>query len=346
MKFRIGIVGYGSLGKFMVETIAKDQNISKKLEIVWIWNRNKSKLEEDPLVDRKLILENIDDFKSKGIVDLIVEVAHPDLLTNYAKQFLEVSDLMVGSPTGFSNLSLENQVRSITSNHYSYYYYSQQPQTQHDSSSSISNKRQKTNQTRQPTCWLPAGALWGVDDIAKMAQRGTLGSLKITMKKHPESFKLADDVLIARNNSYIEDTQSKGEFIIFDGTVRDLCPKAPNNVNTMATAAMAASNLGFDKVGARIVSDKSLEAHIVQIDLTGPTEGKREEEIFRVNTIRYNPAKQGAVTGTATLASFLSSILKVASSSRSASSSSSSNNDSDNNNNNDQKIGPGGIAFC
>jgi aspartate dehydrogenase len=29
--------------------------------------------------------------------------------------------------------------------------------------------------------------------------------------------------------------------------VRELCPLAPNNVNTMAAAAVAASNLGFDK---------------------------------------------------------------------------------------------------
>jgi predicted dinucleotide-utilizing enzyme len=32
---------------------------------------------------------------------------------------------------------------------------------------------------------------------------------------------------------------SQEETVIYDGSVRDLCPLAPNNVNTMACAAMA-----------------------------------------------------------------------------------------------------------
>ena len=39
------------------------------------------------------------------------------------------------------------------------------------------------------------------------------------------------------------------------GPVRKLCPQAPNNVNTMAAAALAAHNLGFDKVQGSIVAD-------------------------------------------------------------------------------------------
>lgn len=35
---------------------------------------------------------------------------------------------------------------------------------------------------------------------------------------------------------------------LYEGPVRQLCPLAPNNVNTMAVASMAAGNLGFDKV--------------------------------------------------------------------------------------------------
>ena len=33
---------------------------------------------------------------------------------------------------------------------------------------------------------------------------------------------------------------------LYRGPVRELCPLAPNNVNTMAAAAVAAANLGFD----------------------------------------------------------------------------------------------------
>ena len=42
------------------------------------------------------------------------------------------------------------------------------------------------------------------------------------------------------------------------GPVRGLCPLAPNNVNTMAAAALAAPNLGFDGVRGCLVSDPRL----------------------------------------------------------------------------------------
>ena len=50
----------------------------------------------------------------------------------------------------------------------------------------------------------------------------------------------------------------------------------------------------------------SLDCHIVEIDVKGPGEPGNE---FSVQTIRRNPAATGAVTGSATYASFLSSLL-------------------------------------
>ena len=47
---------------------------------------------------------------------------------------------------------------------------------------------------------------------------------------------------------------------IITGPVRGLCPLAPNNVNTMAAAALAAQNLGFDGVRGCLVSDPRLVA--------------------------------------------------------------------------------------
>lgn len=44
---------------------------------------------------------------------------------------------------------------------------------------------------------------------------------------------------------------------IFDilGCVRDICPMASNNVNTMAAAAIAGHNLGFSDVQCTLLSD-------------------------------------------------------------------------------------------
>jgi aspartate dehydrogenase len=114
--------------------------------------------------------------------------------------------------------------------------------------------------------------------------------------------------------------------VLFNGCVRDLCPLAPNNVNTMAAAAIAGHTLGFDGTIARLVADPSLDHHVVDIEVGGPGD-------FHVFTHRLNPAPpgkrshrksdwqftgtipflcgypSGAVTGNATYASFLSSLL-------------------------------------
>ena len=52
----------------------------------------------------------------------------------------------------------------------------------------------------------------------------------------------------------------------------------------------------------------SLNSHIVEVDVTGPGGGDGGGG-FSVKTVRYNPASSGVVTGKATYASFLSSLL-------------------------------------
>ena len=47
------------------------------------------------------------------------------------------------------------------------------------------------------------------------------------------------------------------------GPVRELCALAPNNVNTMACAAIAAHNLGFDGVTGCLVADPRSFASLV-----------------------------------------------------------------------------------
>lgn len=98
-----------------------------------------------------------------------------------------------------------------------------------------------------------------------------------------------------------------GETVLFDGPVRALCPMAPNNVNTIAAAALAAKDLGFDGVIGCLVADTSLEAHVIEINAVGPGDPP-----FTVNTVRFNPARPGAVTGNATYGSFVSSMVRAA----------------------------------
>ena len=52
---QVGVVGYGKLGKFLVEHINKDPS----LQLAWVWNRSPEALEEIPPDERLLDLEDV-----------------------------------------------------------------------------------------------------------------------------------------------------------------------------------------------------------------------------------------------------------------------------------------------
>lgn len=262
-KRRIGIVGYGNLGKYLTQAVLTRED----LELAFVWNRTLSALQDE--VEEKYILDNLNNFAERK-ADLIVEVAHPSISLSHGQMFVSVADYMVGSPTAFANQDVEDQLRKAALEHGVY---------------------------------IPSGAFWGGEDIKKMADRGTLQALTVTMKKHPSCFKV-HGIVKQRNDSITNES-----VVLYDGSVRELCPLAPNNVNTMAAAAMAAHNLGFDKVKGCLVSDPGLtDWHIVEVDAWGPGD-LAAGTAFHVKTVRRNPANLGVVTGSATYASFLSSML-------------------------------------
>ncbi|EDO41188.1 predicted protein [Nematostella vectensis] len=261
---RIGIVGFGHLGKYLYEAISTRDD----LEVAFVWNRSKESMEGK--IEEQLILTDLS-LCAERKADLIVEVAHPAVIKQYGLALLNAADLMIGSPTVLANSDVEERLRA---------------------------KAEKGPHA----VYVPSGALWGGENIKKMADRGTLKGLKITMRKHPSCFKLADPLESKAKEKYQQNPDMPT--ILYDGPVRGLCPLAPNNVNTMAAAATAAHNLGFDVVQGCLVADTSLNAHIVEVDVTGLNG-------FTVKTVRTNPSAPGAVTGNATFASFLSSILSM-----------------------------------
>eukprot|EP00795_Rhopilema_esculentum_P015327 gene15327-6544_t len=259
---RIGIVGYGSLGQYLAKEVLSHPD----MDLAFVWNRTVDKMEKG--IPSEAIIDDLDKIASRS-PDLIIEVAHPSITESHGEKFLEVADYMIGSPTALAKRDLEKKLR--------------------DKAGSGPNG-----------LYVPTGAFWGGEDIKKMADRGTLKGLKITMKKHPHSFKLVGD-LVEKNDNVKDDPVT-----LYDGSVRELCPLAPNNVNTMAAAALAAWNLGFDAVQGCLVADPSLDCHIVEVDVQGPGQPPNQ---FSVKTIRRNPAATGFVTGSATYASFWSSVL-------------------------------------
>lgn len=264
IKRRIGVIGFGSLGRYLISNILQRDDV----ELDFVWNRNQSALKGH--VDDACILKSLDHVSERQ-VDLVVEVAHPDITAKYGPDILQVCDYMIGSPTALAQSSLEQLMKLSAKSHGLY---------------------------------VPSGAFWGSEDIRKMADRGNLQSLHVTMTFHPESLKITG-YLKAKNDAITERT------VLYQGAVRELCHLAPNNVNTMAAAALAAHNLGFDNVSGCLISDPTVrDWHIVEIDVHG-VPVKDSGHSFHVHTVRRNPSVSGQITGSATLASFLSSMLRA-----------------------------------
>ncbi|XP_016896113.1 aspartate dehydrogenase domain-containing protein isoform X1 [Cynoglossus semilaevis] len=258
---RIGVVGYGHLGQFLVEKIVKE-GTALGLTLGFVWNRNPDKLKG--LIPDQLILKDLSQFADRSC-DVIVEVCHPQIVQEFGPSFLSLSHFMVGSPSALADPDLNKKLRHVA-------------------------------QQSDKTLYVPSGALWGGQDIQRLNDSGTLKALFIRMSKHPSCFRLTGDVLS-------DWTEGEGRRVLFRGSVADLCPQAPNNVNTMAAAAVAAGTLGFSGVQGEIVSDTALsDYHVVEVEVTGPGG-------FSVHTVRRNPAKLGAVTGSATYNSFWNSLL-------------------------------------
>nr|XP_056720790.1 aspartate dehydrogenase domain-containing protein [Euleptes europaea] len=259
---RVGIVGYGHLGQYLVQRL-RDDGLRHGLELAFVWNRDADKLKG--MVPAELRLGKLTDFLERH-ADIIVEVAHPCIAQAYGESFLRTADFMVGSPTALAGLETELKLRAVA-------------------------------QQSGHTLYIPSGALWGGQDIQRMDEGGMLQALTVTMVKHPDSFRLGGHLGELARHARQERT------VLYDGPVRGLCPLAPNNVNTMAAACMAASSLGFDGVKGCLVADPALpDYHVVETEATGPGG-------FSVHTRRKNPAACGAVTGSATFAAFWSSLL-------------------------------------
>jgi len=254
---RIGIIGYGHLGQFLEVELRKSSNFCLQR----IWNRTEDR-DEGVLPLNELNPPNLAD------IDLVIEVAHPDIIKNYAKLILEHADLLIGSQSALAEQTTFDSIQEALKAH---------------SSRAV---------------FIPSDALWGAKDIRKMADLGILKSLTITMLKHPNSFKVIDPLkeLCERAKRH------NAPVVLYDGPVRMLCPLAPNDANTVSICAIVANNLGFDNTRAKLIADPGmLNWHIIEYETIS-------ENGFITIVRRQNPTQPGGVSGEATYFSFLSSV--------------------------------------
>ncbi|XP_069856982.1 aspartate dehydrogenase domain-containing protein [Dipodomys merriami] len=262
---KVGVVGYGRLGQSLVSHLLA-QGSELGLELVFVWNRDPGRMAGS--VPASLQLPSLAALGERH-PDLVVEVAHPQIIHESGAQILRHANLLVGSASALADPITEQQL--------------------------LEASRQWNH-----SVFVARGALWGTEDISRLDAAGGLQSLQVTMATHPDGFRLQGPLAAVCSTG--------PRTVLYEGPVRGLCPLAPQNSNTMAAAALAAPSLGFDNVIGVLVADLSLKhLHVVDVELRGPPGPTGQS--FTVHTHRENPAALGAVTGSATVTAFWRSLL-------------------------------------
>jgi len=145
---RIGLIGYGQIGRAVHEMIEKDS--ANGMEVVFVHDQSAEALQDLP---SGLILEDLDDFMQKE-PDLIVEMAHPDVTRQWGRKILEKTNYMLVSVTAMADPEIERQLKETTQKH----------------------------GTR---CFIPHGGVVGMD--ALMENRDVWESVDVVMKKPPHN---------------------------------------------------------------------------------------------------------------------------------------------------------------
>jgi len=108
---RIGIVGYGYIGKYVYEQITSRPELG--LEVAFVYNRSPEKTAALPA---GILLEKLEDFASRG-AELIVELAHPDITLKHGMAFLQKTDYMPLSLTALADAQVEKRLTDTAGQH-------------------------------------------------------------------------------------------------------------------------------------------------------------------------------------------------------------------------------------
>lgn len=274
----VGILGYGKVGQILVERILTEGD-RLGLQLAFVWNRS-SICNKVP--SSVAIVEQLQDIE-KFQIDLIVEVCHPNVINQNGEFLLKYADLLIGSTTALADDECYERLNQAA----------------------ITFNRR---------ILLARGALWGGNDIQRMARQNMIESVRIKMTFHPESLRLGKGPMkLLTDKVNLERDIHSNSRVLYEGSVRQLCKLAPNNVNTMATAALL--GIGFDRTIGCLVADRSLvDHHRIEIEVIGSqTVNAQGDKLrpFQVKTIRLSPtSKESNVSSNQTIEAFWQSILE------------------------------------
>ncbi len=190
---RIGLIGHGYIGKYVYEQFSTRPELG--LQIGFVHDGRPDVLAELP---SEIVLADLGDFASRG-VDLVVELAHPDVTRQHGERFLSTTDYMPLSLTAFADAELNDRLQS-------------------------------TARERGTRIFVPHGAVVGMEALEE--GRDTWDEVSIRMEKPVKSLDLSADP-----HHNVEDITQRTT--LFEGSAREICPLYPRNVNSHAAVALA-----------------------------------------------------------------------------------------------------------
>jgi len=105
---RIGLIGYGQIGRAVHAMIEKDPN--NGMEVVFVYDQITKVLAE---LSPEMILEELGDFESRK-PDLVVEMAHPSVTREWGMRVLEKTNYMPISVTALADPEIERMLEETT----------------------------------------------------------------------------------------------------------------------------------------------------------------------------------------------------------------------------------------
>lgn len=265
----IAILGVGKVGQTLLKSFEGSPELQEKFTVTDLWNRSTAVFQDIEIPTNATVHQSIEELLPRlPEIDLVIECSHPSVLRKYAGAILKQADLFVSSPTAFADPDFLQGIRSQLQN-------------------------------GEQNCYIGLGASLGIWDIIRLDRDQQIKSLEVEMKKHPDSFKLPGK---EEQEKQMAARGSDGDHLLASGDIGLINALAPQNTNTMAAYALAASELGFSGCKGRITANRDLETHLVHCNVE--TKGG-----LKLSFLRDNPAGHGQVTGSATFSSFLSSVI-------------------------------------
>ncbi|HJY15438.1 MAG TPA: aspartate dehydrogenase [Nitrososphaeraceae archaeon] len=252
MEKKVGVIGYGSIGREIIAAIRRQEIPNAK--IVALFDKESQVIDSVDYDNSELYLfSDFKEFYNSAIyssLDIVIECASKGAVREYGKISIESKkDLIVLSVGAFSDIKFLSELQNL---------------------SNLNNTR----------ILIPTGAIAGLDSIRSVKKY--LDRLSITTTKHPKSFAGAPFF----KNSKIKLDEISNETVLFKGNAITAIEYFPANVNVAVSIALA--GIGLEKTRVKIIADPMIsvnkheilakgsfgEIHIIVQNVPSPTNPK------------------------------------------------------------------------